>query len=37
MTAIENVEKGSNDRPIIDVLISECGEITVDEPFSVDK
>ena len=37
MKTIENTEKGPNDRPLKDVIISDCGEIEVDEPFSVDK
>ncbi len=34
---IENTEKGPNDRPLKDVLISDCGEIKVDEPFPLGK
>lgn len=34
---IENVEKGSGDRPAKDVVIADCGSIPVDTPFSVEK
>jgi peptidyl-prolyl cis-trans isomerase B (cyclophilin B) len=33
---IENVEKGSNDRPKVDVIIADCGELPVEtEPAEV--
>ncbi|CAG8485926.1 15888_t:CDS:2, partial [Acaulospora colombiana] len=34
--AIENVEKGPNDRPKVDVIIEDCGEIPVEENFRVE-
>lgn len=34
---IESTEKGPNDKPLKDVIISDCGEIKVEEPFSVEK
>jgi len=34
---IENVDKGANDKPKKDVVISDCGSIEVTSPFSVAK
>ena len=34
---IENVAKGSNDRPTTDVVIADCGAIDVETPFAVAK
>lgn len=34
---MENVETGSNNRPVEDVAISDCGVIPVDEPFSIEQ
>jgi peptidyl-prolyl cis-trans isomerase B (cyclophilin B) len=30
--ATENVAKGRNDRPEVDVIIAECGELQLDLP-----
>lgn len=35
--AIENTEIGQRDRPVNDVVIKDSGEITVEEPFPVEK
>ena len=37
MRAIENTEIGQRDRPVNDVVIKDSGEITVEEPFPVEK
>lgn len=37
MRKIENIETGANNRPTKNVVISDCGEITVKEPFPLDK
>lgn len=37
MKKIEGTETGANNRPVKDVVISDCGEIKVEEPFPVDK
>ncbi|CDW56256.1 Peptidyl-prolyl cis-trans isomerase [Trichuris trichiura] len=34
---IENTKTGSNDRPVEDVVIANCGELRVDQPFAVTK
>jgi len=34
---IENVDKGANDKPNKDVVISDCGSLPVDSPFAVAK
>lgn len=34
---IEKTETGERDRPVSDVAIKDCGVLTVDEPFQVDK
>ena len=34
---IEKVETGSNNRPVEDVVISDCGVIPVEEPFAAEK
>ncbi|KRZ05733.1 Peptidyl-prolyl cis-trans isomerase B [Trichinella zimbabwensis] len=34
---IENTKTGPSDRPVEDVIIADCGELPVDEPFSVSK
>lgn len=34
---IENAEKDSRDKPVLDVIIADCGSIPVPQPYSVDK
>ena len=34
---IEQGKTGSNDRPEQDVMIKDCGELEVEEPFAVAK
>lgn len=34
---IESTRTGSQDKPVKEVKIADCGVITVDQPFSVDK
>ncbi|XP_003384824.1 PREDICTED: peptidyl-prolyl cis-trans isomerase B-like [Amphimedon queenslandica] len=36
VTQVENTETGSNDKPVKDVTIEDCGEIEI-EPFNIDK
>ena len=35
MKEIEGTRTGSQDRPVKDVVISDCGELEVPEPFAV--
>lgn len=37
MRKIESIETGSNDKPIVDVTISDSGELQVEEPYAEDN
>ncbi|XP_029633394.1 peptidyl-prolyl cis-trans isomerase B-like isoform X2 [Octopus sinensis] len=34
---IENTKTGEQDRPVVPVIIADCGSLPVDEPFAVSK